>query len=142
TVKAGDPITLNIAIRGDGPMERVQPPPLSEQASLAQDFKVADEALAGLVDGKQKLFTTTIRPLSESVSEIPPIAFSFFDPSEERFVTVQSEPIAVSVAPADTLSLDNIVANPSPSQDAANRADANPNSLNGSLQIYPVDELL
>ncbi|TWU24409.1 Tetratricopeptide repeat protein [Novipirellula galeiformis] len=141
-VKAGDPVTLNIAIRGDGPMDLVQPPPLSEQASLVKDFKVADEALAGLVDGKQKLFTTTIRPLSESVREIPPITFSFFDPSEERFVTVQSEPIAVSVTPADTLSFDNIVANSAPSQADPNQTNANLDSLNGSPQVYPVDELL
>ncbi|MCG8587194.1 MAG: BatD family protein, partial [Pirellulales bacterium] len=49
--KAGDPITLHIGIRGDGPMELVQAPPLSELPELINDFQVPEEALAGHVKG-------------------------------------------------------------------------------------------
>lgn len=140
TVNAGDPITLNIAIRGDGPMDRVQPPLLNEQQTLTKKFKVADESLAGFVDGNQKLFTTTIRPLSESVSEIPAIEFSFFDPRKEKFVTVQSKPIPVEVSAAETLSFDKIVANPDLPRDDAERSDDDP--VASVPSIYPADDLL
>ncbi|WP_158265489.1 BatD family protein [Blastopirellula marina] len=112
-VKAGDPITLHIGIRGDGPMELVQAPPLAALPQLTADFKVANEPLAGLVEGDTKLFTTTIRPRREGITEIPAIPLTFFDPAKEAFVTVKSEPIAIHVSKAERLALDSIVGNPS-----------------------------
>ena len=108
-VKAGDPITLQIGIRGTGPMELVQAPPLHTFSTLTSDFKVADESLAGVVQDDIKVFSTTIRPRSENVTQIPAIPFSFFDPNSEQFVTVNSKPISIQVAEAETLALDSIV---------------------------------
>ena len=108
-VKAGNPITLQIGIRGTGPMKLVQAPPLHTIASLTNDFKVADESLAGVVRDDIKVFSTTIRPRNENVTQIPPIPFSFFDPDSQQFVTVNSEPISVEVGKAETLALDSIV---------------------------------
>ena len=110
-VKAGDPITLQIGIRGTGPMELVQAPPLQQIPSLATDFKVTDESLAGILQGNVKVFATTIRPRHENVTQIPAIPFSFFDPSSEQFVTVKSAPIQIQVDKAETLALDSIVGN-------------------------------
>ena len=108
-VKAGDPITLQIGIRGTGPMELVQAPPLHASTDLTKDFKVDDESLAGVVRGDIKVFSTTIRPRREGVAQIPAISFSFFDPDIEQFVTVKSDPISIEVDQAETLALDAIV---------------------------------
>ena len=108
-VKAGDPITLKIGIRGSGPMELVQAPPLAEIQSLASDFKVSDEPLAGVVQDDIKVFTTTIRPRREGISHVPAIPFSFFDPDRKEFVTVRSEPVSIEVEKAEKLALDSIV---------------------------------
>lgn len=116
-VAAGDPITLNLGIVGDGPMEMVQAPPLAELAELTSDFKVPGEPLAGIVEGPQKRFTTTIRPRRAGITEIPPIPLSYFDPVAEKFVTVSSDPIPIEVSPSESLALDAIVAaqrSPSP----------------------------
>jgi tetratricopeptide (TPR) repeat protein len=109
TVDAGDPITLNIGIAGDGPMELVQAPPLTELKSLTTDFMVEDQSLAGFVQGESKVFATTIRPRREGITHIPSIPFSFFDPVKEKFQTVMSDPIAVTVNKSETLALDAIV---------------------------------
>ncbi len=109
TVDAGDPITLNIGIAGTGPMELVQAPPLAELDSLTADFKVADESLAGFVQQGSKVFSTTIRPRREGISEIPPIRFSFFDPDTKSYQTVTSEPIAIKVNKSESLDLETIV---------------------------------
>ncbi|MCH2183567.1 MAG: BatD family protein [Mariniblastus sp.] len=109
TVKAGDPISLTIGIRGTGPMELVQSPPLSELSSLTSDFKVSAEPLAGVVQDDVKVFQTTIRPRQEGITQIPAIPFSFFDPDQEQFVTVYSNPIDITVNKADKLALDSIV---------------------------------
>ncbi len=108
-VKAGDPITLKIGIRGTGPMELVQAPPLAELPELVQDFKVSDEPLGGVVQDDIKVFTTTIRPRNEGVTHVPPIPFSFFNPEIEEFVTVQSDPISIDVSQSEKLALDSIV---------------------------------
>ncbi len=110
-MQAGDPITLRLGILGNGPMELVQAPPLSEIASLTADFKVADQSLAGFVRDDTKVFATTIRPRNADVKQIPPIPFSFFDPDTASFETVYSEPIDIQVEAAETLSLDAIVSN-------------------------------
>jgi len=108
-VAAGDPITLKLGIAGDGPLELVQAPPLHQIAELADDFKVPDEPLAGIVGGPRKVFSTTIRPRRAGIAEIPRIPLSYFDPVQEKFVTVYSDPIAISVSEAESLALDAIV---------------------------------
>ncbi len=108
-VKVGDPITLNIGIEGQGPMDLLRAPALVEQKTLINDFKVPNQPLAGFVDGTQKVFSTTIRPLSEETTEIPGIEYSYFDPKLETFVSITSDPISVTVEAADLLALDAIV---------------------------------
>jgi len=109
TVNAGDPITLNIGIAGTGPMELVQAPPLSELPTLTADFKVADQSLAGFVQDDTKLFSTTVRPRREGITQIPSIPFSFFNPETEKYETVMSDPITITVDKSESLSLDAIV---------------------------------
>lgn len=130
-VAAGDPITLNIGIAGTGPMELVQAPPLSELTQLTTDFKVADQSLAGFVQDNTKLFSTTIRPRHEGISQIPAIPFSFFDPETEKYETVLSDPIAITVEESESLSMDSIV--------GRQRKDApdSPASIPGAVQQGP-----
>ena len=108
-VKVGDPITLNIGIEGEGPMDLLRAPALVEQKDLINQFKVPNQPLAGFVNGTQKVFSTTIRPLTEGTQEIPGIEYSYFDPKLERFVSIKSDPIPVTVEAADLLALDAIV---------------------------------
>lgn len=110
-VQVGDPITLHIGIGGDGPMDVLRAPPLALQPNLVKDFKVPNEPLAGSVNGSEKTFSTTIRPLREGVIEIPPIRYTYFDPDSEQFVTTESQPIPIEVDQADVLALDAIVGN-------------------------------
>ena len=108
-VSAGDSITLNIGIAGTGPLELVQAPPLTELPQLTADFKVADQSLAGFVQDSTKVFSTTVRPRREGITQIPAIPFSFFDPDAGKFETAMSAPIAITVDKSESLSLDAIV---------------------------------
>jgi hypothetical protein len=96
-VRVGDPITLSIAIRGEGRLDTLSPPPLARLDELTERFRVPDEALAGDVDGNVKRFTQSIRARSADVSEIPAIPFAYFDPQAEKYVTVRSNPIPLQV---------------------------------------------
>jgi hypothetical protein len=128
TVKAGDPITLHIGVTGTGPMELVQAPPLASLPELTTDFKVPDEPLAGVVQDNAKLFTVSIRPRREGITEIPAIPLSFFDPAKEEFVTVHSDPIAIQVDKADTLALASIVGSANSSSAGQAEGSGQPNA--------------
>ncbi|MBX3411111.1 MAG: BatD family protein [Pirellulales bacterium] len=108
-LKAGDPITLRITVSGGPRLDLLPAPPLAELSQLTENFKVADEPLAGVVRDNVKHFITTVRPRKAGVTEIPAISLSYFDPSTGTFHTVTSEPIAIDVQPADELALDSIV---------------------------------
>jgi hypothetical protein len=105
SAQAGDPIELTIRVRGTGLMETIVAPPLSELPELTARFRVSKQSLAGQVTGDTKTFVTTIRPLDRSVTEIPEIPFSYFDPDAAEYETSYSDPIAIDVSPADVLEL-------------------------------------
>ncbi|MCA9189746.1 MAG: BatD family protein, partial [Planctomycetales bacterium] len=110
-VSAGEPITLYFGVQGDGPMDLVQAPPLSEIPELTKDFLVSDEPLAGIVRDDLKMFSTSLRPRRSGITAIPPIPFSFFDPETKRFATVHTSPISITVAESDQLALDDVITN-------------------------------
>jgi len=102
-VPVGDPITLTLEISGEGPLEQLGPPKLSQVEALTRDFEVAGDSLAGEVRGRRKIFAQTIRARREDVTQIPPIPFTFFDPDTATFQTVYSDPIPLTVKPAERL---------------------------------------
>lgn len=108
-VSVGDPITLTMSIRGNGQLDLLQSPQLSESTALTDDFKVPDESLAGVVANGVKKFTQSIRAKRSDVYEIPPIEFSYFDPTDERYMTIVSDSIPIEVAESTRLSVSQIV---------------------------------
>ena len=112
-VAVGDPITLTLAI-DDRSMPGtnlavLMPPGLAQDAELARDFRVAGDPPAGIVEGRRKTFTQTIRARNELVAEIPALSFSYFDPRQHQYVSVFSEPISVRVRPTAAITLSQIV---------------------------------
>ncbi len=104
-VPVGDPITLTLSIGGTGRLEQLRAPKLDEVEALARDFEVARESLAGEIRVRRKLFSQTIRPLREDVTEIPPIPMSFLNPTTGTFETVYSRAIPITVTPAERMDL-------------------------------------
>lgn len=105
-VNAGDPITLQIGISGEGPLSSIQAPPLEQ---LSESFRLDGQPLAGFIRDGIKYFTTTIRPIDETVTEIPAIEMSYFDPKKETFEIMKAAPIEIEVKPAEKLAMDSIV---------------------------------
>jgi len=104
-VPVGDPITLNLEIKGNGPLERLSAPRLDQVAALTHDFEISGESPAGTVEGDRKKFTVTIRALREDVSRIPPIPMSYFNIETGAYDTAWSEPIPITIRPAQRLLL-------------------------------------
>jgi len=97
-VRAGDPITLTLLLRGEG-LETAALPPLSAEGLLPEsDFRVPAGVPVGELDGEVKRWTAVVRVADEAVAGIPELEFSWFDPETERFETTRSRPIALSVS--------------------------------------------
>ncbi|MDA1008897.1 MAG: BatD family protein [Planctomycetota bacterium] len=112
SVSAGDPITLDFLVRdtsGRAELASVQPPNLAAAVGMENDFAIPTTKSGGLVKDDVKLFTQTLRPLSEDVRQIPAIPFSWFDPTTDTYCTASTLPLSISVAPSARMDRDSIV---------------------------------
>ena len=97
SVQVGDPITVTITISGRGNFDRVNAPVLEDESGWhkyppSSKFKQDDEVgLSGT-----KAFEMVLSP-NEKKQELPLLAFSYFDPVKEQYVTLHSEPIPINV---------------------------------------------
>src|SRR5437867_12073084 len=97
SVQVGDPITVTTAIAGRGNFDRVNAPVLEDERGWhkyppSSKFKQDDEVgISGT-----KTFETVLSP-NEKKQALPVLAFSYFDPVKEQYVTERSEPIAITV---------------------------------------------
>ncbi len=108
-VQAGDPITLHFVVRGEGNLESAGLPPLNAEGLLPpSDFRVPEGDLTGQYEEGKKHFTAVVRVLDESVREIPPLAYSWFDAQQGSYQTTRSRPIALSVRPAEVVAAEDV----------------------------------
>lgn len=112
-VKAGDSITLTIDISSPSSLDGLILPPLTKAGLSEQLFTVStDDPVGENIKSDQKRnikrFNIPVRIQSERVTEIPPIAFSYFNPKTEEFSTVRSQPIALSVTAVNKISASDV----------------------------------
>src|SRR6266581_450932 len=107
SVQVGDPITVTSTISGRGNFDRVNAPTVEDEHGWhkyppSSKFKQDDEVgISGT-----KSFETVVSP-NEKKQNLPVLAFSYFDPTKEQYVTLRSDSIAINVqggavAPATT----------------------------------------
>ena len=101
----GDPITVTMTIEGVGNFDRVSSPSLNiskEWKTYTPTTSFKPEDSAGY-EGKKR-FEQAIIPLDASVKAIPPVQFSYFDTSSEKYVTLKTNPIQVDIVPGSVYS--------------------------------------
>lgn len=96
-VRVGDPVTLEIRISGPAYLDYVKLPPLERQPRLTAAFKIPEEMAVGAVQGREKVFTQTIRARRPDVEAIPAIELSYFDPEAGRYTRIETDPIPLTV---------------------------------------------
>ena len=97
SVQVGDPITVTATISGRGNFDRVNAPVVEDEHGWhkyppSSKFKQDDDVgISGT-----KTFETVLSP-NEKKQNVPVMAFSYFDPAKEQYVTLRSDPIAIAV---------------------------------------------
>jgi len=94
---AGEPVTLTVSINGRGNIENISMP----EIKLGDQFRTYEPKLVA-ADGSQKVFEQIVIPRSEQVAEIPPVAFSYFDPVDGSYHTITRGPEKLAVRPGET----------------------------------------
>jgi BatD DUF11 like domain len=98
----GDPITLTIKIGGNY-LKPVQWPELEKIAGLSENFKMPSQKSSPTVENGVKVFTQTIRPANDKVTEIPSIPLVYFDADKGQYVVAKTDPIKLEVSPTKIL---------------------------------------
>lgn len=121
TGTTGDPLTLKLAITGNGDFNRVS----TSGLDAASDWKTyrpsgtfAPSDISGL--SGTKTFSQSVIPLKAGSQSIPPVTFSYFDPDTKQFVTRRTDPIPVNIKQG--------AAAPAPTPAASTSAAADPTS--------------
>jgi hypothetical protein len=97
SVQVGDPITVTTTISGRGNFDRVNAPLIEDDRGWhkyppSSKFKQDDEVgISGT-----KTFEMVVSP-NENKQSLPVLAFSYFDPAKEQYVTLHSEAMAITV---------------------------------------------
>src|SRR6266513_1916439 len=97
SVQVGDPITVTSTISGRGNFDRVSAPVLEDEHGWhkyppSSKFKQDDEV--GISGAKS--FETVLSP-NEKKQSLPMLAFSYFDPAKEQYVTLRSGTTPITV---------------------------------------------
>ena len=106
-VSVGDPITLTIRMAGDY-LKSVQWPAIERMPAFADNFKIPSEVASPVIENGVKVFTQTLRPTNDEITEIPPIPLVYFDADKGQYVTAKSEPIKLEVSPTRILTTDDV----------------------------------
>ncbi|MFA7255761.1 MAG: BatD family protein [Candidatus Omnitrophota bacterium] len=102
-VKQSEPVTLRMVIEGEGNIETLTRPKVPELTG----FKIYDADTnsklfqAGNVIGGTKSFEIVFIPKEEGKSFVPPLEFSYFDPRQEKYVTLKTPNFPIQVEHSD-----------------------------------------
>ncbi len=94
-VRAGEPLTLTVTVRGDGNLNRLLPPKLDGAKGWQLFPPMTDAALPGVVQ-----FTYTLIPVNPAVVATPALPWCYFDPGRTQYVDLTLPPVSIQVLPA------------------------------------------
>ena len=125
-VAVGDPITVHVQLAGRGGFDTLtlpEQPAWRDFKTYPPSSKVETTDQFGLQGAKT--FEQVIVPQTTDIKQLPPVAFSFFDPEQKAYRTLSQAPVPLVVrpsgaAPAPTIATANrgvAQETPAPAQD-------------------------
>ncbi|MBU9888499.1 MAG: BatD family protein [Candidatus Omnitrophica bacterium] len=102
-VKQNEPVTLKAVIEGEGNIETINRPKLPPLTGFKTYDADASSKLfkTGNVIGGTKSFEVVFIPKDEGNAFIPPLEFSYFDPRQEKYVTLRTPNFPITVEHSD-----------------------------------------
>lgn len=91
-VKAGDPVSVKLMIKGNGNLDTVTCPEIEAK----DGFRMYEPSVIQK-DGT-KICEQVLLPTTDTIQEIPAVHFSFFEPDRETYLTLKREPTPIKVS--------------------------------------------
>lgn len=110
-VQLGEPVTLDVVVKSNQRLDTLSLGPLDAEGRLPKDkFTVSAEPPTGELseDGMTKTFAVTAQ-VTGPATEVPALAFSYFDPVAGAYQTIHSQPIALSVKGGSVVGAGDVV---------------------------------
>lgn len=110
-VSLGEPVELEVTIKSDQRLDTLALGKLDGPGRLPKDkFTAPAEPPTGELadDGKTKTFKV-VAQVTGPATEIPAISFAYFDPKAQKYQTIASQPIALSVKGGSIVGAQDVV---------------------------------
>ncbi len=101
-VCVGDKLKLKIHLQGSASSGSLRLPKISMQEGFKDQFRFNDLPLSSSTGDFGKTFVFELRPMKADLIEIPPIEFSSFDPQTNSYLTLESQPLPLTVLPSSS----------------------------------------
>jgi tetratricopeptide (TPR) repeat protein len=134
--RVGDPMTLTISVNGTGSLEDAFSPDIQKVPEIESNFKTYDSTSQSKDNAKK--FVYSIRPLSHDIKEFPSIPISYFDVESEKFVTLFTQPIPLSLSESQQIASTDVIA---PNSSKTGQDDKLSLSEGGLLANYSIQTL-
>jgi len=110
--KIDDPIAMTVTLSGEGNIEAM-PDPTWPNLPQWRSFEIEPVVTTGFNDDTltgSRVYERMMVPVTSGEQTIPSIDYVYFDPTEEKYVTVSTAPIHISIeAEPEKVSLPNII---------------------------------
>jgi len=136
-VQLGEPVELDITVKSNQRLDALALGKLDVEGRLPKDrFTVSDEPPTGELsdDGKTKTFKV-VAQVTGPATEVPAIAFAYFDPTKRAYQTIHSQPIALSVKGGSLVGAGDVVSATATKRPAATAAPDDTALVNADLAL-------
>lgn len=101
-LKVGEPVTVSLRLQGAGNISAAMPPSYRDADSFkAYEARQVGDTPDNAAEGGAKTFEQVVIPRTDSLKELPPLRFSFFDPAGAQYRTVSAGPFPLVVHPSE-----------------------------------------
>lgn len=107
-VKAGNPITIRVVVSGAGNLKLIKQPIIQIPKGVeSYDVKVTDKTQLTTKGAEgNMIYDQVVIPHQEGLVAIPPVKFCYYDLSQKKYITLQTEPMDLVVSRGDGSSKD------------------------------------
>ena len=95
-----EPLTITVNLTGEGNFDLLPDPAWPDMPGW-RTFDAAPKTISRIDDGLligRRTYERTLVPREAGDFTIPPVSFTYFDPSKDRYETISTDPIPVAVA--------------------------------------------
>ena len=110
TTKSNEPLTLNVSVSGSGNIKLLDLP----EINFPNGFEKYEPKIKEKINRNRKINGSKTGeylfvPRIVGLREIPPIEFSYFNPSKKKYITISSEPFKIDIEPGEKIATTEIV---------------------------------